>query len=88
MIKKGYILSEKETAEVFYILLISSIKLTGKVQTQAKKYHKDFEKALGLEIPGLDEPINYKESQLSKDLNKELKINSQPLKTPKEAITQ
>ena len=88
MIKKGYILNEKETAEIFYILLIASFKLTGKVQTSAKKYHKDFEKALGLEIPEVEEETTYKESELSKELNKELKVTPTPLKTPKESITE
>lgn len=45
-----YSLTGSQAAELFYILSVARIKLTGKVQTSADKHWKSFEKALGLEI--------------------------------------
>ena len=46
MVRKGYILTELEASEVFLVLSTSRIKLQGKAQTLAKKYHEKLEKEL------------------------------------------
>ena len=46
--KKGYILTEKQASEVFFIVSTARIKLNGKAQTLADKHFKEMEEALGL----------------------------------------
>jgi len=44
--REGYILTRKEAAEIFLILASARLKLTGKVQTSAEKYFRNFEDAI------------------------------------------
>ncbi len=54
MVKKEndnkYTLTGLQTSELFYILSVARIKLTGKVQTSADKHWEAFEKVLGLKL--------------------------------------
>lgn len=48
--RKGYILTRKETAEIFWLLSQARIKFTGKNKTSAEKYYEKFEEALDLKV--------------------------------------
>ncbi|MHA1693662.1 MAG: hypothetical protein ACTSUG_00255 [Candidatus Helarchaeota archaeon] len=50
MVRKGYILTEKELAELFLILSQARIKLNGKICTSADKYWQKCQEALGLNL--------------------------------------
>jgi len=50
MVRKGFILTRNEAADLFLILSIAKIKLQGKVRTDANKYWEKFEDALDLKL--------------------------------------
>jgi len=54
MVREGFILTPRETAELFLILSTSRLKLNGKIQTLSEKYWKKFEEALGLNPKSID----------------------------------
>ena len=55
MVKNTISMTKKEAAEIFWIMSQAKIKLTGKVQTLAKKYLEQFEEVFGLSIKEDDE---------------------------------
>lgn len=71
MVKNTISMTKKEASDIFWIISQASIKLTGKTQTLAKKYHEKFEEVFGLSIP---KEINKSEpSDFVKQLNEDLK---------------